>query len=322
MQSTYTDMAKVYTSTRGIDELRIKAHAHDPAALPAVAKQIEGVFLQMVLKSMRDASAALRSDFLNSNDMDFYQEMYQQQLALHLSDQGVGLSDVIIRQLSKYDKSTDNKPAANTTTELATKSLRYTPVQAIGAQQEQTQQFTQQQDKPQDNAVLIAAQKSAQKSKRFQSRQAFIDELLPYAKKAATALGLDPKLLLAQAALETGWGRAMVEDESGNNSYNLFGIKSHAWSGDSMTAMTHEFKQGEMQSELSAFRGYDSYAESFDDYLTFLRSNPRYEKALANTQDNALFVQELQRAGYATDPYYAQKILRLLNSPILQDMAL
>lgn len=154
------------------------------------------------------------------------------------------------------------------------------------------------------------------------SPEDFVAVMLPMAEQAAQRLGVDPKYLVAQAALETGWGQRMQKDASGAVSNNLFGIKSHGWKGKSGQSMTTEFVNGKEVRIKDSFRRYDSYAQSFNDYVDFLQRNPRYEKALQSTANADQFVRELQRAGYATDPDYAAKISRIARKIEQQQPAL
>lgn len=146
---------------------------------------------------------------------------------------------------------------------------------------------------------------------RFRTRQEFVDTMMPMAEAAAKRLGVDPKYLVAQAALETGWGKHMVKQADGSNSNNLFGIKSHGWDGGSAAAVTQEFVNGKAVKETEKFRTYDSFADSFHDYVNFLQSNDRYDKALSTSGNSERFMQGLQQAGYATDPQYARKVIQI-----------
>ena len=147
---------------------------------------------------------------------------------------------------------------------------------------------------------------------RFKSAQEFMETMLPMAEKAAAKLGVDPTYLVAQAALETGWGKSIIKQGDGSSSYNLFGIKTHnVWQGDSAKVMTTEYQGGKAVKEAASFRAYESYAHSFEDYVSFLQSNGRYEKALDATANPDQFARELQKAGYATDPRYASKISQI-----------
>ena len=142
----------------------------------------------------------------------------------------------------------------------------------------------------------------------FRTRQEFVDTMLPMAQEAAKKIGVDAHYLVAQAALETGWGKSIIRERDGSTSNNLFGIKAHSsWSGDVATTLTTEYRNGKASKEAADFRSYDSFKQSFDDYVSFLQSNDRYGKALAKGGDSSQFMHELQRAGYASDPQYARK---------------
>ena len=136
--------------------------------------------------------------------------------------------------------------------------------------------------------------------------------MLPMAEAAAKRIGIDPKYLVAQAALETGWGKSVMRAEDGSSSHNLFGIKATgSWQGEQARAITSEFRDGQFVKETAAFRSYDSYQDSFHDLVTLLQSNARYQGALDAADNPEQFARELQKAGYATDPGYAKKIISI-----------
>ena len=152
------------------------------------------------------------------------------------------------------------------------------------------------------------------RSWRPESPTDFVRQLWPHAREAARELGVAPEVLIAQAALETGWGRRMIQRADGGNSFNLFGIKADSsWQGDRAQVATIEYVGGVAERQRASFRAYSGLGESFSDYVQFLRSNPRYRQALEQVQDSESFVRGLQDAGYATDPNYADKILRILD---------
>ena len=143
----------------------------------------------------------------------------------------------------------------------------------------------------------------------FASAAEFIETMLPMAEQAAQKIGVDARYLVAQAALETGWGKSIIRQSDGSSSHNLFGIKAQrGWEGDSARVLTTEYQGGKAVKEAADFRTYDSYQQSFNDYVSFLQGNGRYREALASTENPERFVRELQEAGYATDPNYARKI--------------
>ncbi|WP_416426118.1 flagellar assembly peptidoglycan hydrolase FlgJ [Pseudomonas sp. App30] len=158
----------------------------------------------------------------------------------------------------------------------------------------------------------VAQPPLAPAKKAFSTADEFVATMMPLAKDAAARIGVDPSVLVAQAALETGWGRSVMRDESGKSSHNLFGIKASGnWQGDQARAITSEFRNGKMVKETAQFRSYDSYADSFHDLVTLLQSNDRYQGVVKSADNPEQFVKELQKAGYATDPDYASKISQI-----------
>jgi flagellar protein FlgJ len=146
----------------------------------------------------------------------------------------------------------------------------------------------------------------------FSSADDFVATMLPMAQQAAQRIGIDPRYLVAQAALETGWGKSVMRQQDGSSSHNLFGIKAgSSWQGAQARAITSEFRNGQMVKETAAFRSYDSYQDSFHDLVTLLQSNNRYQEVLKVADKPEQFVRELQKAGYATDPDYASKISQI-----------
>jgi len=243
--------------------LRRAAGANDPAALREVARQFESIFTKMMLDSMR--SASFGDPMFGSDQVDMYQGMMDDQMAVQLSQgRGLGLADMLVRQLQSGAASVAEVPAAGNDT-----ARNVTPEQ----------------------------------------RREFIDKLLPQAEAAGRELGVDPRAIVAQAALETGWGRHLPADEQGV-SHNYFGIKAGGgWTGASVGADTTEFTGGVAGNERARFRAYGSVAENVEDYVRLLRDNPRYANALGTGSDVRAFATALQRGGYATDPEYASKLV-------------
>ena len=157
------------------------------------------------------------------------------------------------------------------------------------------------------------------KTAAFENAQSFIEQLYPAAQKAAEQLGIDPKALLAQAAIETGWGQHMIHNTSGENSHNLFGIKAdRRWQGDRAMVDTIEFEKGVAATKKAPFRVYDSFADSMQDYVGFVKQNPRYDEAVNQSQSPLNYFSELQKAGYATDPEYANKVINVFEGEQLK----
>ncbi|MGQ7861888.1 flagellar assembly peptidoglycan hydrolase FlgJ [Pseudomonas sp. 32A] len=158
----------------------------------------------------------------------------------------------------------------------------------------------------------VAQPPLAPAKKAFSSQDEFVATMLPMAKQAAARIGIDPRYLVAQAALETGWGKSVMRAEDGTSSHNLFGIKAgQSWQGEKARAITSEFRDGAMVKETAQFRSYNSYQDSFHDLVTLLQSNDRYKEVVKSADNPEQFVRELQKAGYATDPDYASKISQI-----------
>ena len=291
----------LYTDFQAIGGLRKGAREQDAETIKQVAKQFESLFVQMMLKSMRDAMP--EDGLFNSQQQRMYQDMYDKQLSMNISNgKGIGLAAVIERQLSpsKDVLPTDGKDLQDYQRNPV---LVPKPVATLSAI-----------DHPYaENGI---AEKS---SSNWESPEAFVRDVWPHAVQAADDLGVDPEVLIAQSALETGWGKYMRSQENGDNSYSLFGIKAdHRWQGKTVSVSTLEFRQGAMQRERASFRAYDSAGEAFRDYVEFIKGHPRYQQALEHGYSPEAYARGLQQAGYATDPDYAAKINRVRNSELLQ----
>ncbi|AXQ30399.1 flagellar assembly peptidoglycan hydrolase FlgJ [Solimonas sp. K1W22B-7] len=296
--------------------LKAQAREQNPAALLKTARQFESLMLQQMLKAMRAATPG--EDALGGGEQtNFYRDMFDQQLAVTLSSgKGVGLADMMVRQL----KMSQSLGGGETGVSLDTKLPARSGLSALIAQRPEVVQAPETTEPVQELKPPVAL-KSDETLTEFRPRtpQEFIDAVLPHAEKAAKELGIPARVLVAQAALETGWGKHQIRHADGKASFNLFGIKADkSWDGDKVRTMTHEYEGGRMQRQDAKFRAYGSIAESFDDYARFLKSNPRYEQALRHQGSAHQFATGLQKAGYATDPSYAQKIMRIAYGPTVQ----
>ena len=158
---------------------------------------------------------------------------------------------------------------------------------------------------------------------RFDSPEHFVSALLPVAERISRDTGIDPKLMVAQAALETGWGRHMIRGEQGEPSFNLFGIKADSrWKGNAVSLTTTEYREGLPMKEQASFRAYQDYESSFRDYVSFLESNPRYRDVLSAADRPEVFAEKLQEAGYATDPNYGSKIRQIMSRDSLMTLSM
>jgi flagellar protein FlgJ len=325
--------ADVYTDFNGLANLKNQARKDSPEALKEVARQFEAIFLSNVLKGMREAKLA---DGIMDNDQSkFYNDMYDQQLAVHLSGKpGVGLADLIVKQLSHDQPNNDQPDNEKLGIEDYLNRSASTPKiisqypQAV--EKQVSTKVDSQVDTDTDGSQVIINAYIHDRSPLnemteiplkndhalpIQSAEDFVRQLHPYAEQAAKELGVEPKVILAQAALETGWGRSLIKNSNGSNSFNLFNIKADkAWQGKQAQVPTLEFEQGIAKKVNAGFRSYASFQESFQDYVNFIKSNPRYGDALKQTGNGERYLYELQRAGYATDPNYANKVMNIYHS--------
>lgn len=284
---------KLAIDVQDVNALRQSAKQNSPDALKAAAKQFEALFMNMVMKSMRDATP--QDGPFDSEQSKMYTSMLDQQISQNLAKRGVGLADVLVRQLS------------------ANGGMQALQGQGLGKDALGTAGATAPVQSPADAVSDPAKMNSSQPA----HIKAFQDRLGAHAEEASLTTGIPAKFMLGQAALESGWGKHEIPAADGSASHNLFGIKATAgWKGKVVEAPTSEFLNGVMQTKLEKFRVYDSYADGFRDYAKLLRSNPRYENVLANAKDAVGFAQGLQRAGYATDPNYAAKLARIIQQSL------
>ncbi len=282
--------ANTYSDPNGLAAL--KKDPNSPAALHAVAQQVDALFLQMMLKSMRDANAAAGEG--DSNEMGMYQDMFDKQIALTMSQhQDLGLGSLLTRQIAARAAAGGATPAPaddRTTSRPAAAPSSAAPPAT-----------------------------SAPPTSMTQSAGEFVDQVLPSIRTAAQALGLNPLVLLAQAALETGWGKRMARTADGNPSLNLFGIKADdTWVGARAAANTLEYAGGVATQRQAAFRAYGSIEESVNDFANLLKNSPRYRHAAAAGPDAQAYVDGIGRSGYATDPEYAAKLNDILHGSTLR----
>ncbi|WP_199096885.1 flagellar assembly peptidoglycan hydrolase FlgJ [Dyella sp. ASV21] len=284
-----------WTDLSGFQALRSSAQSDAKAALPAVAKQFESIFTQMMLKSMREASPG--DGMFDSDAGNAWRDMFDQQLSIELSQHGngLGIAQMLVRQLG--GASTNGADAAST----------------VATSDDWQQRL---------RSVMGAARSAGDKVLKWlpQDAQEFVQQLAPYAEKAAQKLGVSVRAVLAQAALETQWGQHMPSHSNGNTSNNLFGMKAgSSWDGDKVSVPTLEFEDGVAVRKRAQFRAYDNPGQSFDDYAQLVSDNPRYAKALNHGDDVVGFARGLVNGGYATDPGYVQKVVAIANSPAMRE---
>src|ERR1700722_18895987 len=293
--------ANTYTDLNGLAAL--KKDSRSPQAIHAIAQQVDALFLQMMLKSMRDASAGQGE--ADSNEMGMYQDMFDKQVALTLSQhQGLGIGSALTRQLSTAAAAAAG-PSAGTPAAGAVQ-----PAAAGRPAAAEEMPPTGGAARPPPAATSGAPPSTTM----LQNATQFISEVLPTIRRAADALGVSPLGMLAQAALETGWGKRMARTAEGAPSLNMFGIKADdAWTGARAGANTVEFNGGVATRRPAAFRAYGSVEESVSDFANLLKSSPRYSHAVAAGGNAQAYVERMGKSGYATDPQYANKLNDILN---------
>lgn len=275
-----------------IDALKLSARVdtadgQKQAQLREAARQFEALFVKQLLKHV-DMSAGLGGE--NQARADFVNAMWRDNISEQMSSgSGLGLAQMLVRQMGGDADMTLNPRGV---------SLGGLPAGGPSA------------------ANLY--QQHATEPSKFDDQREFVSQLKPLLEKAAQELGVSPRILLAQAALETGWGQHMPRDGDGASSRNLFGIKADAaWRGPAVNAATLEYEAGEAARLRDDFRQYLSFADSVRDYVEFLHANPRYEKALQHGGSDKNFLQGLKSAGYATDPHYVDKVMAVADSPVM-----
>lgn len=307
-----------YTDLQGLEGIRRRADENPEETLRFAAQQFEALFLQMMLKSARDAK--VDEGLFDSEQTDFYQDLHDKQMAINLAQgKGIGIAELLVQQLRRDQGMEVDAPGTGG------REARAASPQAIAVERVNALHQAQRDDVARSPAPSAAFELPAVASSspvdevkatppvELGSPEAFVKALWPQAQQAARSLGVNPSVLLAQAALETGWGRSVSQRSDGSSSFNLFNIKADArWDGDRVSVSTLEFREGSARREQAQFRAYDSYAESFSDYVDFLKSSARYRPALDSAADSQRFVTELARAGYATDPNYAEKIIGIV----------
>ncbi|MDX8379460.1 MAG: flagellar assembly peptidoglycan hydrolase FlgJ [Gallionella sp.] len=265
--------ASLAIDTQSLAKLRLAAKRSPDHALKAVAQQFESVFMNMMLKSMRAATP--QNGMMDSDQSRLFTSMLDQQLAQSMSSRGIGLADMMVKQLG-------HKASSALLPSVLSPPSTLLPTQSVPSA---------------FNAHV---------------QQDFVNQMLPHAMQASQATGVPPQLMLGQAALESGWGRREIKLQDGRNSFNLFGIKANSsWQGKVAEVMTTEYKDGIASKQVAKFRAYPSYAAAFKDYARMMSSNPRYDTVLKQG-DAVAMAQAVQASGYATDPKYGEKLARVM----------
>lgn len=294
--SISNNMQSLAADAQSLGNLKMEAGKNSPAAIKETAKQFESLFMRELMKSMREAT--MKSGMLDSPGGDLGTDLLDQQFAVQMSGQPGGLADMIAlqltRQMGNASAETGAGPAAKTTPQTG----------AVRA------------GKSGDTAGPPAASTKTSHAPT-ESQSAFVQQHSQVASKIEKATGIPAGFMLGQAGHETGWGKHEIKVQGGASSHNLFGIKaSPGWSGKTADVTTTEFVNGVAQKHVARFRAYDSYADAFKDYARMISESPRYAKAREQTGSAHAFASGLQKAGYATDPQYADKLSRAINTTL------
>ena len=269
------DISSLALDSQSLDKLRLQAKQSPDKALKGAAQQFEQVFLNMMLKSMREATP--QEGMFDNDQTKMFTGMLDQQLSQSMSSgQGVGLAEIMVRQLSHSSMNAGGVPKTDPTPALK-------------------------------GSIPSAYNENFQ--------QDFVKKLMPHAQQVSAETGIPAHLMVGQAALESGWGRREIKMPDGTNSHNLFGIKADpSWNGKIAEVTTTEYHNGVANKQVEKFRAYGSYAEAFKDYAVMLSTNPRYAEVLKQGNNSQGFANALQKAGYATDPQYGEKLSKVINS--------
>jgi peptidoglycan hydrolase FlgJ len=313
---------KFALDVQAVDGLRIASKKTGEDGLEAAARQFEALFLNMLLKSMRDATP--QDSLMDSEQSRLYISMLDQQLSQTMSARGVGLAEIMIRQLRQEASQESAQNASLPSRDQLPVPDGPRPVQghpeilagqrpAAAALPERPEPPPEQ---PAQQPLPITPQpdllSQGQKSRASQ----FQDRLITYAREASETTGIPAQFMIGQAALESGWGRRELRMPDGTPSHNLFGIKAGSnWKGQVVETLTTEYINGVPRKTVEKFRAYDSYAEAFRDYSNLLLGSRRYGGLLAQAAQGISvegFAHGLQRAGYSSDPNYAEKLSRVI----------
>ena len=307
---------------QGFAKLSAQAKASPQAGMKVAAQQFDAVFTQMMLKSMRDATP--QDGPFDSHGSATFTSMMDQQLSQQMSQKGIGVADAMLKQLMRNQGMQVGGPngaggagglagMANAlgggsggdegqTAALNALAKAYGNAQANG-QLAMGKGYSA-------NSALTPPLKGDGSSPKV---DAFVDKLAAPAQAASAATGIPARFIIGQAALESGWGKSEIKKADGSTSHNVFGIKATKdWTGKTVSTLTTEYVNGKPQRVVEKFRAYDSYQEAMTDYASMLKGNPRYAQVINSAHDVKGFATGMQRAGYATDPHYAKKLMSIM----------
>ncbi|MGU7814668.1 flagellar assembly peptidoglycan hydrolase FlgJ [Burkholderia sp. AW49-1] len=309
---------------QGFDALRAQAKQSPQAGAKAVAGQFDAMFTQMMLKSMRDASPD--GGLLDSHTSKMYTSMLDQQLAQQMSKRGIGVADALMKQLLR---NAGQGTGGDTAADAGAAGLGAVGLGAAGSGTSGNEgslaamnAMARAYANAANNGGLAGARGYTAGSaltpplkgaSGAQDADAFVDRLAGPAQAASATTGIPARFIVGQAALESGWGKREIRASDGSTSYNVFGIKANkGWTGRTVSALTTEYVNGAPRRVVAKFRAYDSYEHAMTDYANLLKNNPRYAGVLSASRSVEGFAHGLQKAGYATDPNYAKKLISIM----------
>jgi flagellar protein FlgJ len=303
---------------QGFGKLSAQVKASPQAGMKMAAQQFDAVFTQMMLKSMRDATP--QDGPFDSHDSATFTSMMDQQLSQQMSQKGIGVADAMLKQMMRnqgMQVGGANGAAGalsgmggmggsggdeGQTAALNALAKAYGNAHANG-QLAMGRGYSA-------NSSLTPPIKGDGSSPKV---DAFVDKLAQPAQAASAATGIPARFIIGQAALESGWGKSEIKKSDGSTSHNVFGIKATKdWTGKTVSTVTTEYVNGKPQRTVEKFRAYDSYQEAMTDYASLLKGNPRYAQVINSAHDVNGFANGMQRAGYATDPHYAKKLMSIM----------
>ncbi|MCX7193996.1 MAG: flagellar assembly peptidoglycan hydrolase FlgJ [Proteobacteria bacterium] len=287
--------ASLAIDTQSLGKLRLQAKQSPDQALKAAAQQFESVFMNMMLKSMREATP--QDGAMDNEQTRMFTGMLDSQLSQSMSGKGIGLADMLVKQLGRTGLAAPKTPVSGSQPSVPGSSV------PVSRSQNPVSSFQS----------SVSGYQAVPSAFNATTQQDFVNKMLPHALQASQASGVPPQLILGQAALESGWGKRTINLPDGSSSHNLFGIKAGSgWHGKVAEVVTTEYKDGVASKQTEKFRAYSSYTEAFNDYAGMLSSNPRYANVMQQSNSPAGMAQALQKSGYATDPKYAEKLVSVM----------
>lgn len=305
---------KLAIDTNGLSKLKQAAKDNSPEALKAVASQFEAMFVNLMLKSMRDATP--QDGMFDNEQTRTFTSMLDQQLSQSIASRGIGLADIMTRQLTRtagLNAAKPNGAAADAAVTSTAAGIGGANLDRPSSARPGTGSENSLRSGTVRNDAIRGDAGTGVAGSLSGGALSFHQMVSGHAEKVSRETGIPASFMIGQAALESGWGRREIRGLDGTTSNNLFGIKANAsWKGKVVEAVTTEYLHGIKQKRIEKFRAYDSYAESFRDFAQLMQKNPRYENVMASLDSVHDYAKAIQKSGYATDPNYASKLISIV----------